>query len=601
MPTYTPPLRDMQFVMHEVFKVTDEFKAMPQHAEVDVDTINAVIEEAGKFASEVIFPLNISGDTEGCVLDKATHEVKTPTGFKEAYDKYVEGGWAALSCDPAYGGQGLPFVLNQCLYEMMNSANQAWTMYPGLSHGAHAALEVHGTPEQKALYLPKLTSGEWTGTMCLTEPHCGTDLGLLRTKAEPQGDGTYKITGAKIFISAGEHDMAENIVHLVLARLPDAPEGSKGISLFAVPKFNVNADGSLGSRNGIYCGGLEHKMGIKGNATAVINLDGAQGWLIGEVNKGMACMFTMMNAARLGIGMHGLGLGEIACQNAISYAQERLQMRALSGSKHADLPADPLIVHPDVRRMLLTGKAYNEGARAFSTWLAMQLDIEEHSTDEAQRQDAADLVALLTPIAKAFMTDNGYTVTNLSQQVFGGHGYIRETGMEQFVRDARISMIYEGTNGIQALDLIGRKIMMDQGQKLRKFTKIVHKFCQSQADDAAMAEFITPLQQLLGDVSDLTMAIGMQAMTNRDEVGAAAVDYLRLLGHLVYGYFWARMAKVALSKLATEPAPFYSAKLATARFYYSRLMTETAMLKASIQSGAKNLMEIEEDEFALGY
>ncbi|MCZ8093852.1 MAG: acyl-CoA dehydrogenase family protein, partial [Acidovorax sp.] len=357
MPTYTPPLRDMQFVMHEVFKVTDEFKAMPQHAEVDVDTINAVIEEAGKFASEVIFPLNISGDTEGCVLDKATHEVKTPTGFKEAYDKYVEGGWAALSCDPAYSGQGLPFVLNQCLYEMMNSANQAWTMYPGLSHGAYEALHAHGTDEQKALYLPKLTSGEWTGTMCLTEPHCGTDLGLLRTKAEPQGDGTYKITGNKIFISAGEHGMAANIVHLVLARLPDAPKGSKGISLFVVPKFHVKADGSLGDRNPIYCTGLEHKMGIHGNATAQIAIDGAVGTLVGQPHKGLAAMFVMMNAARLGVGNQSLGLTEVAYQNALAYAKDRIQMRSLSGTKAKDKDADPIIVHPDVRKMLLTAKA----------------------------------------------------------------------------------------------------------------------------------------------------------------------------------------------------------------------------------------------------
>lgn len=599
MATYKAPQRDMQFVLNELLEVDQTLSALPGFGEITPDIINQYLESSAQFAENELAPLNHSGDAEGCKLENGV--VTTPKGFKEAYQQFCEQGYSSICCDPAYGGQGMPLTLGLALMEMQISANVAWSMYPGLSHGAYSALLAHGTDELRQRYLPKLVSGIWTGTMCLTEPQCGTDLGLIKTRAIDNGDGSYNITGTKIFISAGEHDMAENILHLVLARLPDSPKDIKGLSLFLVPKWIPDAAGNPGTRNAISAGSLEHKMGIKGNATAVINLDGAQGWLIGEVNKGMACMFTMMNAARLGIGMHGLGLGEIACQNAISYAQERLQMRALSGSKHADLPADPLIVHPDVRRMLLTGKAYNEGARAFSTWLAMQLDIEEHSTDEAQRQDAADLVALLTPIAKAFMTDNGYTVTNLSQQVFGGHGYIRETGMEQFVRDARISMIYEGTNGIQALDLIGRKIMMDQGQKLRKFTKIVHKFCQAQTDDAAMAEFITPLQKLLGEVSDLTMAIGMQAMTNRDEVGAAAVDYLRLLGHLVYGYFWARMAKVALAKLATEPAPFYSAKLATARFYYSRLMTETAMLKASIQSGAKNLMEIEEDEFALGY
>ena len=451
MPTYTPPLRDMQFVMHEVFKVTDEFKAMPQHAEVDVDTINAVIEEAGKFASEVIFPLNISGDTEGCTLDKATHEVKTPTGFKEAYDKFVEGGWAALSCDAAYGGQGLPFVLNQCLYEMMNSANQAWTMYPGLSHGAYEALHAHGTDEQKALYLPKLTSGEWTGTMCLTEPHCGTDLGMLRTKAEPLADGTYKITGNKIFISAGEHAMAANIVHLVLARLPDAPKGSKGISLFVVPKFNVKADGSLGDRNPIYCSGLEHKMGIHGNATAQIHIDGATGTLVGQPHKGLAAMFVMMNAARLGVGNQSLGLTEVAYQNALAYAKDRLQMRSLSGTKAKDKPADPIIVHPDVRKMLLTAKAYAEGGRALQCFCAVLLDKELHHPDEKVRKDAGDLLALLTPIVKAFITDNGFEAAVMCQQVYGGHGFIKEWGMEQFVRDARINMIYEGTNTTKSI------------------------------------------------------------------------------------------------------------------------------------------------------
>src|SRR5215207_5153410 len=400
MPAYTPPLRDMQFVMHEVLKVTDEFKALPKHAEVDADTIDAVLEEGGKFAAEVTFPLNISGDEEGCVLDKTTHEVKTPKGFKEAYAKYVEGGWAALSCDPEFGGQGLPFVLNQCFYEMLNSANQAWTMYPGLSHGAYEALHAHGTPEQQKLFLPKLVSGEWTGTMCLTEPHCGTDLGLLRTKAEPQGDGTYKLTGNKIFISAGEHDMAENIIHLVLARLPDAPKGSKGISLFVVPKFNVKADGSLGSRNGIYCGGLEHKMGIHGNATAQIVLEAANGTLVGEPNKGLAAMFVMMNAARLGVGNQSLGLTEVAFQNALAYAKDRIQMRSLSGVKAKDKPADPIIVHPDVRRTLMTIKSFNEAARALVLWTALASDLHHRSDDEKARQTADDHMGLLTPVIK---------------------------------------------------------------------------------------------------------------------------------------------------------------------------------------------------------
>ncbi|HNW62988.1 MAG TPA: acyl-CoA dehydrogenase family protein, partial [Piscinibacter sp.] len=411
MPQYNPPLRDMQFVMHEVLHVVDELKMLPAHADIDADTINAVLEEGGKFASQVIAPLNQSGDAEGCVLDKATHEVKTPAGFKAAYAKYVEGGWPSLSCDPAYGGQGLPHVVNQSFYEMLNSSNQAWTMYPGLSHGAYEALHAHGSDAQKALYLPKLTSGQWTGTMCLTEPHCGTDLGLLRTKAEPQADGTYKITGAKIFISAGEHDMAENIVHLVLARLPDAPAGSKGISLFVVPKFNVNADGTLGSRNAIHCAGLEHKMGIHANATAQIVLEGAVGTLVGQPNKGLAAMFVMMNAARLGVGMQSLGLTEVAYQNAVAYAKERIQMRSLSGPKNPDQPADTIIVHPDVRKMLLTARAYAEGGRALAMWTTLMIDKELSSDDEDERADCADLVALITPIVKAFFTDNAWIAT----------------------------------------------------------------------------------------------------------------------------------------------------------------------------------------------
>ncbi|MES3004032.1 MAG: acyl-CoA dehydrogenase family protein, partial [Pseudomonadota bacterium] len=450
MPIYTPPLRDMQFVMHEVLRIADEYKQMPRHADVDVDTINAILEEGGKFASEVTFPLNIGGDEEGCRLNKETHEVTTPKGFKEAYHKYVEGGWPALSCDPEYGGQGLPIVVNQAFYEMLNSANQAWTMYPGLTHGAYEALHAHGTDEQKKTYLPKLTSGEWTGTMCLTEPHCGTDLGLLRTKAEPQADGTYKITGNKIFISAGEHDFVSNIVHLVLARLPDAPQGSKGISLFIVPKFNVNKDGSLGSRNGVYCGGLEHKMGIHGNATAQIVLDGAIGTLVGGANKGLQAMFVMMNAARVGVGMQSLGLTEVAYQNALAYAKDRIQMRSLSGVKAKDKPADPIIVHPDVRKMLLTAKAYAEGGRALSMFCSLLIDRELHHPDEKVRKESEELVALLTPIVKAFLTDNGHIATNACMQVFGGHGFIKEWGMEQFVRDNRINMIYEGTNTIQS-------------------------------------------------------------------------------------------------------------------------------------------------------
>ena len=596
MAQYTPPLRDMQFLMHEVLNVPEELKALPAHAEIDADTINAVLEEGGKFASQVIFPINQSGDEEGCTLNKETHEVTTPKGFKAAYQQYVEGGWPALSCDPAYGGQGLPHVVNQCFYEMLNSANQAWTMYPGLSHGAYEALHAHGTDEQKKTYLPKLTSGEWTGTMCLTEPHCGTDLGLLRTKAEPQADGTYKITGQKIFISAGEHDMAPNIIHLVLARLPDAPAGSKGISLFVVPKFLVNADGSIGKRNGIFCAGLEEKMGIHGNATAQLVLENAVGTLVGQPNKGLAAMFVMMNAARLGVGMQSLGLTEVAYQNAVAYAKDRIQMRALSGPKAPDKPADPIIVHPDVRKMLLTARAYAEGGRALAMWTTLQLDKELASDDEDVRKEAGDLVALITPIIKAFLTDNGWIATSHCMQVFGGHGFIKEWGMEQYVRDARINMIYEGTNTIQSLDLLGRKVLGDNGAKLKKFAKIVGQFVEEEGTNEAMQEFVNPLADLGEKMTKLTMELGMKAMGNQDEVGAAAVDYLRVAGHLVFGYFWARMAKVALEKQGSGD-PFYTAKLATARFYFAKLLPETASLIRTARAGLKPLMEMDEALF----
>ncbi len=596
MPQYNPPLRDMQFVLHEVLNVVDELKVMPRHADIDVDTFNAVLEEGGKFASEVIFPINLSGDAEGCTLDKTTHEVTPPKGFKEAYRTYVEGGWPSLSADPEYGGQGLPVTLNQCFYEMLNSGNQAWTMYPGLSHGAYEALHAHGTPEQKKMFLPKLTSGEWTGTMCLTEPHCGTDLGLLRTKAEPQADGTYRITGAKIFISAGEHDMVANILHLVLARLPDAPAGSKGISLFAVPKFHVNADGSLGERNPIFCAGIEHKMGIHANSTCQMVLEGAVGTLVGEPNKGLNAMFVMMNAARLGVGMQSLGLTEVAYQNAVAYAKDRLQMRALSGPKAPDKPADPIIVHPDVRKMLLTARAYAEGGRALAIHTALLLDKELHHPDEAVRKECADEVALLTPIVKAFMTDNGWIATSHCMQVYGGHGFIHEWGMEQYVRDARINMIYEGTNTIQSLDLLGRKVLGDNGAKLKKFGRKIAEFVEEEGISEAMQEFVNPLAELGDKVTKLTTEIGMKAFQNPDEVGAAAVDYLRVCGHLVFAYFFARMAKVALDKKDSGDR-FYQAKLTTARFYFAKLLPETAGLIRSCRAGLKPLMEMDESLF----
>ena len=597
MAVYTPPLRDMQFVLHELLDVCAEFKQMAPHADTDADTVNAVLEEAGKFASEVIFPLNISGDTQGCKLDTDTHAVQTPDGFKAAYEQYVAGGWPSLSCDPAYGGQGLPFVVNQCLYEMLNSANQSWTMYPGLSHGAYECLHAHGTPAQQAIYLPKLTSGEWTGTMCLTEPHCGTDLGLLRTKAEPQADGTYRITGQKIFISAGEHDLAANIVHLVLARLPDAPPGSKGISLFLVPKFHVNTDGSLGERNGIYCGGLEHKMGIHANATCQMILDGAVGTLVGEPNKGLAAMFVMMNAARLGVGNQSLGLNEVAYQNALAYAMDRVQMRSLTGVKAPAQSADPIIVHPDVRRMLLTAKAYAEGGRALCCYASLLLDKELHHPDENVRNESAQLLALLTPIVKAFITDNGFEAAVECQQVYGGHGFIKEWGMEQFVRDARINMIYEGTNTIQSLDLLGRKVLGNNGATLKLFGAQVESFVRANMADPRMAEFVRPLAELGQKLTQLTAEVGYKGLRNADEVGAAAVDYLRVAGHMVLGYFWARMARLSLDKIAQaqaaaqKPDPLYLGKVQTARFYFARLMPETASLMRRIRAGSEVLMD----------
>jgi len=592
MPSYTPPLKDMQFLLHEVLHVTQVLSAMPSHADMDADTLAAILEEGGKFASEVIAPLNPVGDQQGCQLDVTTHEVKTPDGFKAAYAQYVQGGWPALSCDPAYGGQGLPIVLNQCLYEMLNSANQAWTMYPGLTHGAYEALHAHGSEAQKQCYLPKLTSGEWTGTMCLTEPHCGTDLGLLRTKAEPQADGTYRLSGNKIFISAGEHDMVSNIVHLVLARLPDAPAGSKGISLFVVPKFMVHEDGSLGERNAVFCGGLEHKMGIHGNATCQMVLDGAVGTLVGQPHKGLSAMFVMMNMARIGVGMQSLGLTEVAYQNARAYAKDRIQSRSLTGVKSPQQPADSILVHPDVRKMLLTAKAYAEGGRALSLHCALLVDQELSHPDPAVRAEAAEQVALLTPIVKAFITDNAWIATSACMQVLGGHGFIREWGMEQYVRDARINMIYEGTNTIQSLDLLGRKVLGNQGASLKKFGAHITALVMAEQGNEDMAEFIQPLAKLGQQMTQFTGEIGYKALQNADEVGAAAVDYLRVAGHLVFGYFWARMAQVALQQIAAGSRdPFYAAKVQTARFYFAKLFPETASLMLTARAGSAALMD----------
>ncbi len=595
MARYTPPLRDMQFVLHEVLAVEGALKELPAHADTGRDIIDQVLEEGGKFCAEVLFPLNRSGDEEGCHY-AGDGVVTTPSGFRHAWEQFKAGGWPTLTCDTEHGGQGLPMVVGIAFQEMLNSGNQAWAMYPGLTHGAYDCLHAHGTPAQKALYLPKLVSGQWMATMCLTEPHCGTDLGLLRSKAEPQGDGSFRISGSKIFISSGEHDLSENIVHLVLARLPDAPAGTRGISLFIVPKFVPGDDGSPGARNGIKCARIEEKMGIHANATCAMDLDGAIGWLVGQPNKGLQAMFVMMNAARIGVGMQSLGLTEVAYQNSLDYAKERRQMRSLTGPKEPDQPADPIIVHPDVRRMLLTQKAYAEGSRAFAYWTALQADIAQHHPDAQARADAEDMLALLTPVVKAFLTDNGFLATNLAMQVYGGHGYIREWGMEQYVRDARINMIYEGTNTIQSLDLLGRKVLGDNGAKLRKFGKLVSALVEAEGTDEAMARFVDPLADLAGKVEKLTMEIGMKAFANADEAGAAAVDYLRVIGHLVLGYFWARMARVALDH-ADSADPVYRSKLATARFYFDRLFPETASLIRSARSGAASLMDIEVELF----
>jgi alkylation response protein AidB-like acyl-CoA dehydrogenase len=603
MPSYKAPLRDQQFVLHEVLVAVDALRKMPRYAELDADTVNQVVEEAGKFCEEQLLPINLSGDEEGCRYDADSKSVHTPKGFKAAYDAFREAGWQGLAAETEYGGQGLPHLLQIAFYEMQYSTNQAWAMYPGLTIGAYECLLKHASEEQKNLYLPKLTSGQWTGTMCLTEPHCGTDLGMLRTKAEPQADGSYKLTGEKIFISAGEHDMAENIVHLVLARLPDAPNGTKGISLFIVPKFVPEGSGAsakVGARNGLYCGGIEEKMGIHGNATCQVILDRATGWLVGEPNKGLNAMFVMMNGARLGVGVQGLGINEIAYQNAAAYARDRIQGRSLAGPTNPEKPADPIIVHPDVRRMLLTARAYAEAGRAFAYWVALMADTQLSHPDEEGRKFGADMMSLMTPIVKAFMTDNGFLCASECLQVFGGHGYIRENGMEQFVRDARINTIYEGTNTIQAMDLIGRKILLDNGAKLRAFGKLVTEFIEQNGTSPDMDEFVTPLADIGGRVQRLTMDLGMRAMANREVVGASAVAYLRVVGHLVYSYFWARMAKAAVERVRADGGavdPFYRHKLATARFYFQRLLPETAMLIRTATANPESLMELPAEAF----
>lgn len=594
MPEYKAPLRDMDFVLNEVLDSAKHYQALPDCEEATPDMVAAIMEEGAKFSERVLSPLNQIGDQQGCTWNDG--QVTTPEGFKEAYHQFVEGGWPSLAHETEYGGQGLPESLGIIINEMVGTANWSWSMYPGLSHGAMNTLGAHGTDDQKETYLTKLVSGEWTGTMCLTEPHCGTDLGMLRTKAEPQEDGSYKITGTKIFISAGEHDMADNIVHIVLARLPDAPEGTKGISLFIVPK---HLPSSLGEGNGVSCGSLEHKMGIHGNSTCVMNFDNATGYLIGAANKGLNCMFTFMNTARLGTALQGLAHAEWGFQNSLAYAKDRLQMRALNGAACPDKAADPIIVHPEVRKMLLTQKAFAEGGRALIYYCAQLVDQVKLSEGEDKAQADA-LLAFLTPIAKAFLTEVGFESANHGLQIFGGHGYIAEWGMEQNVRDSRISMLYEGTTQIQALDLLGRKVLMTQGEALKGFTKIVHRFCQTEADNPQMNTFIEELASLNKEWGELTMNVGMKAMQDRDEVGAASVDYLMYSGYVVLGYFWARMAKVAQDQLSAGEgdAAFYEAKLKTARFYFERILPRTRSLVVTMQSGAENLMGMEPEQFS---
>lgn len=596
MPVYTPPLDNIRFVLNDVLDVT-QIASLPGYEDTTPDLINQILEEGGKICSEVLFPLNQSGDQEGCVLENGV--VRTPKGFKEAYKTFAEGGWCGLSADPDYGGMGMPVTVNTVMQEMICSANMSLGMYPGLSQGAYEALHVFGTDEQKQTYLPKLTSGEWAGTMCLTEPHCGTDLGLIKTKAVSNDDDSYQITGTKIFISAGEHDLTDNIIHLVLARLPDAPDGVKGISLFVVPKFLPKDDGSIGARNGVACGSIEHKMGIKASSTCVINLDDAKGWLVGEPHKGLKAMFVMMNAARLGVAMQGLGIAEVAWQNALVYAKERLQMRALDGAKAPDKPADPIIVHPDVRRMLLTCKAFCEGARALSYWTGMHLDISQKHPDQAQRQKSDDLVALLTPVIKAYQTDMGFEVASLAMQVYGGHGYIWEHGVEQYARDARIAMIYEGTNGIQALDLVGRKMAQGYGRLLRRFFHPLSEFIADHQANTQMQEFIFPLAKSFAKLQQATGFIAQKGLKNPNEAGAASVDYLRMFALTAMGYMWARMALAAQENLESgeDNKEFYESKIHTARFFMTRMLPESDARFKAVMAGADPIMALDASGF----
>lgn len=595
MPQYKAPLRDFKFALNEFLNI-EQYKDLPGFE--DLSIVEPILEEGAKFAEEVLFPLNQVGDKEG--LKFKDGNVTLPPGFKEAYQAYVQAGWASFACKKDYGGQGLPNVLNTPLIEMICSANLSFGLMPGLTHGAYSALDHYGTDEQKKTYLPKLTSGEWTGVMCLTEPQSGTDLGLIKTRAEPNGDGSYAITGTKIFISCGEHDAVPNIVHLILARLPDAPPGVKGISLFISSKFHINADGSLGERNKIVCGGIEHKMGIHASPTCVMNYDGAQAWLVGAPHKGLKGMFTMMNEARLLVGMQGLGIGEVSYQNALAYAKERLQGRALKKPKYPEKPADPITVHPDVRRMLLTQRSFTEGARILALWMYLNLDISKHHPDENVRLEADDFVQLMTPITKAYLTEQGTATASLAMQIHGGYGFIKEYGVEQYVRDCRITEIYEGTNGVQALDLVGRKLAANTGRYLRRFFHPVQQFIDDNKNNEKLSEFTKALYQGVKSLQNASLLIAQKGLTNKDEAAAASVDYLRMFSLVAIGYIWTKTAKIAHEKLesGTDEKLFYETKIATARFFLNKILPEHHSLLAKIATGVKPLEIPDIDESA---
>jgi alkylation response protein AidB-like acyl-CoA dehydrogenase len=594
MNTYKAPLADIRFALHDVLACEQTFARLG-FEDAGRELIDAILDESARFAENVLAPLNRVGDTHGAVYDKESGRVTTPPGFREAYAQFADAGWTGLESPVAYGGQGMPHTLGTAMKEMVHAANLAWGNFPLLSHGATEALLQHGEDWQRDAFLPPMIAGRWTGTMCLTEPHCGSDLGLLKTRAEPQADGSYRISGTKIFITAGEHDLTENIVHLVLARLPDAPAGSKGISMFIVPKIKVGRDGSLGAPNAVRCGAIEHKMGIHGSATCVMNFDDAEGWLIGEPHKGLFAMFTMMNGARLSVGLQGLGLSERALQNALRYARERLQMRALSGAKFPEKAADPIIVHPDVRRMLLTQKALIEGSRLLGYHAAIALDVAERGADEAEREQAEALLGFLTPIVKACITEWSIECTYHALQCFGGHGYIAEWGMEQLARDARITTLYEGTTGIQALDLMGRKTMQLKGAGLKVFLGMIESFCREQAGNEALAEFVGPLSALAQDWGRITREIGQRAAGDADEIGAAAWDYLFYSGYAALAYWWAR--SVAAADASAHPQAFKDAKRETARFYYARILPRARSHAEAIASGAAPLMRLSAEAF----